>query len=147
MVLSLEFYQHLAAARKEFTVVVKDKANSHFKNRYATVDSILEAITPVLEKHNFLLLCPVTVAGLNVTLVDLTNGELYIASYPLDHDLAPQGRGAAETYALRYALRSLFLLEFNDDDDGNTAQQAHESKAMHQATKSRPPGRPNKGEF
>ena len=46
-----ELAKALAAAQGEFTNPPKDRTNPHFRNKYATLDSMQTATRPILAKH------------------------------------------------------------------------------------------------
>ncbi|HHU2622119.1 TPA: ERF family protein, partial [Escherichia coli] len=59
MKLSDQFDKVLPAlhkARSLFVKVKKDRQNSHLKNRYATLDSVLDAITPALMDNELMIM-------------------------------------------------------------------------------------------
>ena len=59
MKLSEKFDEVLPAlhkARSMFVKVKKDKQNTHLKNKYATLDSVLDAITPALTDNDLMLM-------------------------------------------------------------------------------------------
>ena len=47
----INLIQALIKARAEFPSIQKDKVNPHFKVSYASLDSVLDAVTPALCKH------------------------------------------------------------------------------------------------
>jgi len=126
---------HLAAAlvkaSSELKPVVKDRVNPHFKNTYATLDAITEAVRPVLSKHGLTVLqgatVPETSAGVLTgfvleTMVLHASGEWLTNGVfmPIDKPSA-QGAGSAITYGRRYGLAALLGLTSDEDDDGETA--------------------------
>lgn len=128
----------LVAAQADLKGVGKDSVNPHFKNRYASLDSIIEAVRPALAKHKLAVLqgatSPVTdeggaLCGFAVeTMLVHASGE-YIANsaiMPLAK-VDPQGAGGAMTYGRRYGLSALLSLSTDEDDDGNTASQPRAS--------------------
>lgn len=139
--------------------VSHDATNTHFKNAYVTLRTLLATVTPVLEAEGFLLRERTTVQSPDrsyVTSESVTSEsgtETAQATYPLylEHSLtlfyngaivdcsqyfvcycgvSPQAQGAALTYTRRYHIMSFLGLASHDDDDGNTAQQQMQSVVM-----------------
>ena len=115
----------LAKAQAEMTSITKDRTNPHFKNRYATLDAILDAIRPTLAKHGLSVVqgASDTTQGFNVeTWLIHSSGE-YIANVvavPVSKQDA-QGVGSALTYGRRYGVSALLALSTDEDDDGEAA--------------------------
>jgi hypothetical protein len=121
----------LAAAQAEIKTVAKDRTNPHFKNRYATLDAIMEAVRPVLAKHGLSIVQGCTIpsevdgrlTGFAVeTMVLHASGE-YLSNMvymPLAKQSA-QDAGSALTYGRRYGVSALLSLATDDDDDGEQA--------------------------
>lgn len=123
----------LLAAQRAFGKVIKDSLNPHLKNKYAGLDSVLDAIRDPLLDAGIVLMQPATdtgergehgeikVATVKTILVHAESGEQYEiqTSIPLPKNDA-QGYGSAVTYARRYALMGLLGLA-PEDDDGNAA--------------------------
>ena len=113
----------LIKARGEFAPVVKDGKNPHFKSRYATLDSVVEAITPALLKNGLILLQPIS-QGEDGGMVLITqlwheSGERFEFKFVLPQLADLQKMGSAITYARRYSILSLLGIAPEDDDDGN----------------------------
>lgn len=118
----------LLAAQREMPSIVKDRINPHFKNAYATLDGILNAVRPVLAKHGFVILqgAEKIDGGLAVSTRLLHESSEWIetvAAMPLDK-ATPQGAGSALTYGRRYGLSAVLALSVDEDDDGNAASKA-----------------------
>lgn len=125
MKLSEKFDEVLPAlhkARSQFVKVKKDKQNTHLKNKYATLDSVLDAITPALTDNDLMIMQDMQESELaNRIKVETTvmhvSGQWvkYYAELPIVKN-DPQGVGSAFTYARRYALAAAFGLSQADDD-------------------------------
>lgn len=107
--------------------IQKDSINPHFKNRYVSLDKVLEVVLPVLHKHGLLLLQPPAsdhgTPMLTTCIVDTETGERIEHSMPLILEReTPQGIGSSITYARRYSLLSLLGLTADEDDDGEAAE-------------------------
>lgn len=115
----------LAKAQAEIKAIGKDRTNPHFKNRYATLDAILDTIRPTLAKHGLSVVqgASDTTTGFNVeTWLVHSSGE-YIANVvavPVSKQDA-QGVGSALTYGRRYGVSALLALSTDEDDDGEQA--------------------------
>jgi hypothetical protein len=116
----------LVAAQAEITWATKDSTNPHFKNRYADLQSVIEAIKPALNKHGIFFSqhpTPSDAGTLGLTTILLHSSGEWIedtAIIPLPKN-DPQGYGSAMTYGRRYGLAAICGL-FQSDDDGEAAK-------------------------
>ena len=95
----------LVAAGAELQPVAKDATNPAFRNKYATLDAIMEQVRPVLAKHGLTVLQGVThpetvdgrITGLNVeTRLIHVSGEWISSSVTLPVEkTTAQGAGSA----------------------------------------------------
>lgn len=134
-----ELYKGYAAAYAEMTNALKDRKNPHLGNDYATLESVLEAVRPVLARHGLAVyqapgemavlgdmvtisvlstLCHVSGQSITVRTVvpvapgfDKRSGKSVVDA---------QRAGSAITYARRYALSAICGIT-QTDDDGNGA--------------------------
>jgi hypothetical protein len=115
----------IVAALGELRNVAKNAVNPHFKSKFATLDSILDATRPVLAKHGLALSQePVFEDGMAgvVTRLIHTSGESRESKLLLPmRDQSAQGAGSAITYARRYAAASVLGIASEDDEDGQVA--------------------------
>ena len=116
----------VAAVQAEAPTLPKDKTNPHFKSRYTALDTIVELVGPLLEKHG--LVWTTLPAGthdeptLSYQLAHVETGESITGSMPLLLDKRnAQGMGSALTYARRYAVTAVLNLVADEDDDGTAA--------------------------
>lgn len=122
-------YEALAEARKEFPAIAKNTENPFFHAKYADYNSIREAIDPVLEKHDLVVLMVPDAIGelpaLTITLKHNRSGEYVQSTTPLSLTKKdPQAHGSALTYMKRYGLTTVLgLKNVDEDDDGNVATQ------------------------
>lgn len=122
-----------AKAQSEFPKVNKEANNPFFKNKYASLDNILEVVLPILHKNGlYLTQGPVSDergVGVNTSVTHVVSGDSIenVFTLPLAKQ-DPQGAGSAITYARRYALQSILGLNFEDDDDANVASKKTVSK-------------------
>lgn len=124
----------LVAAQAELRSVTKDATNPHFKNRYASLDAIIEEVRPVLAKHGLAVVhggeSDLGPPWLRVsTMLVHTSGEWLCGGVDLPiPKLDPQGAGAAMTYGRRFGLSALLSLATDEDDDGNAASRPRAAK-------------------
>jgi hypothetical protein len=112
----------LLAAQREISMTFKDSTNPHFKNTYASLGTVIEAIKPALNKQGIVFLqMPVAPPFENClaleTILLHESGATISGTcvIPLEK-LNAQGIGSAITYARRYALAAILGLRVEDDD-------------------------------
>jgi hypothetical protein len=115
----------LLKAQLEMSNAKKNGVNPHFKSKFADLNSVREAVTPLLNKNGIVVLQPmVTVDGNEyVKTVLLHESGESIESFTkilCKSQNNPQDYGSGVTYARRYGLQSLLSIGA-DDDDGNAA--------------------------
>ena len=124
-----ELFSAYAKAFPEIEGALKDSINPHFKNKYADLSSVTNAIKPALAKYglSFVQISHIADGGVCVETVILhSSGE----SLSCGMFFAPatkqdaQGYGSAFTYARRYSLSALLGLAADDDglDTGTLAR-------------------------
>jgi hypothetical protein len=115
----------LVAAQAAITYAAKDSTNPHFKNRYADLQSVIEAVKGPLNANGiaFLQMPSKSEAGFLslTTMLVHKSGQVIsdTATIPLPKN-DPQGYGSALTYGRRYGLAAICGL-FQADDDGESA--------------------------
>lgn len=109
-------------AKQEIEAVKKNAKNPHFKNNYADINALIEAVEPVLLKYNLLLMQPIEEGFVVTRIIDCEDGKAVESSMKLPEISDPQKVGSAVTYFRRYTLQSLLSLQA-EDDDANTASQ------------------------
>jgi hypothetical protein len=103
--------------------VKKDKVNPHFKNRYATLENVIDTARPALQEAGIAFVqAPGQVLDGSVevtTMLVHESGEWMRSTLhvPLGKRDA-QGVGSAITYGCRYSLMAMLGLPPTDDDDG-----------------------------
>ncbi len=111
----IEFQGHMVK-------VTKDAVNPHFKNRYASLSQIIEAVQKPLNECGLAVIqLPSGDHELETILIH-TSGEYIAETYrmtPQRDD--PQGLGSAITYQRRYALGAILCLNIDEDDDAEKA--------------------------
>ena len=117
----LTFEQKLLAIQLEVGAIKKDQTNPHFKNTYFDINSLLEVLKPVLNKHKIVLMQPLSGGDMQTILIDTENGGRYESQVTLPTNPDPQKMGAIISYFRRYSLTSLLALEAEDTDANDTA--------------------------
>jgi hypothetical protein len=114
----------LIKAQSQMDHVKKDSTNPHFKNRYASLESVIDATTKIFQANGFAVMQPCGRDELGVyveTLLIHDTGESHSSKVYLVLDKQNmQGLGSAITYARRYGLLGMACLA-PEDDDGNDA--------------------------
>lgn len=115
----------LLKAQSEMSNAKKNGLNPHFKSKFADLNSVREAVMPLLNENGIIVLQPmVTIEGSEyVKTVLLHESGESIESFTkilCKSQNDPQAYGSGVTYARRYGLQSLLSIGA-DDDDGNAA--------------------------
>jgi hypothetical protein len=117
----------LLKAQTEMSNPKKGSNNPYFKSKYADLNSVREAVIPVLNSNGISVIQPmVHLDGRNFikTVLLHESGEMLESFteivYAKTNDAQAQGSGI--TYARRYGLQSMVCVGA-DDDDGNAASQ------------------------
>ena len=140
----------LCAARPEIQNAKLDKVNPHFKSKYASLASVLEAIAPFAE-HGIAITETMTYDDhgrflLVTQMSHAASGEKIQCSYPLPENLDSQKMGSALTYARRFSLSTLCGIsgdsgdEFDDDGEATRGSKGSWKREV----KSPPKVEPNK---
>lgn len=103
--------------------IKKSSANPFFKSKYASLSDILDVIGQPLNDAGLVLTQLPDEDKLTTLLVDSESGEFIQSSYtmPVAKQNDPQALGSSITYARRYAIGAILVLNIDDDDDGNAA--------------------------
>ena len=118
----------MIATQTDLRPALKDATNPFCKNKYATLNSVMQASMPTLLTHG-IWMCqyqvPVSETGCIGLVTKLTHCETgqwqaSLAVVPLPK-ADPQGMGSAITYARRYALTAMLGM-VTEDDDGEAAK-------------------------
>lgn len=114
----------LLKAQAEVGNAHNDSTNPHFKSKYASLASYIDAVVPVFNSHGLTITQAPAFEGEYAcvdTLVLHTSGEWMQsrAMSPISKR-DPQGVGSAITYLRRYSLAALACIA-QEDDDGNAA--------------------------
>ena len=122
------FSSDLVAALAELRTLQQDGANTHFKSRYMTLQTLIEGVRPILARHNLALLQPVTADANSVTVTTVilhSSGAKFDSALTLTATgpATPQALGSLISYARRYGAGSLLgiVSDPDADDDANAA--------------------------
>lgn len=116
----------LAAAQAEMSNPAFDSQNPHFRNRFASLAAVRNAVIPVLAKHGVSChqdLTNIEGAVCSTALLTHKSGQ-WIEFGPLSMPLSKpdaQGVGSSATYCRRYQLMSVCGVVGDDDDDAEAA--------------------------
>jgi hypothetical protein len=119
-----ELIKALIKAKAEFNPIQKDGTNPHYKRKYATLDAVLDAVTPALGKYGLVIIQTTEIfEGKTVlrTHIFHESGESITSTYPLPEFGDSQKFGAALTYARRYAVCAILSVTADEDNDAEGA--------------------------
>ena len=115
-------YQKLHEAKLEIGKVAKNAKNPHFKNTYADLNALIEAVEPILLDKGLVLLQPIKEGKVFTIITDIESSDCIESYIDLPNNLNPQQLGSAVTYFRRYTLQSLLSLQAVDDDGQHASQ-------------------------
>jgi hypothetical protein len=116
----MKIYKKIHEAKKEIGVVKKNAKNPHFKNTYADLNALIEAVEPILLDKGLIMLQPIKDGKVFTQIIDIETFEMVESAIDLSANLTAQALGSQVTYYRRYTLQSLMSLQA-DDDDGQRA--------------------------
>ncbi|MEX0417828.1 ERF family protein [Bacillus sp. C30] len=147
-----ELAKSLVKFNLEVNKIAKDADNPFFKNNYATLDTIIDEIRPILSKHGLSIMQIPSGDGQNVTLKTLLlheSGEWLesdeLTMKPVKND--PQAVGSCITYARRYSLAAFLSLNTGEDDDGNGATYGKDGKLNQKSNSGQVPSNQKKDDL
>lgn len=128
----------LLAAQKEIGNATKNAKNPHFKNNYADLGAVIDAVKEPLNKNGIVILQSPSGGIAESNCLYLTTRLLHTSGQWID-DVAwsplpkadPQGVGSATTYLRRYSLAAMLCIT-QEDDDGVAAMPAKPAPAKPQ---------------
>jgi hypothetical protein len=109
-------YLKLAEVKREVGKVSKNSKNPHFKNTYADLNALIDAVEPILLEKGLLMLQPIQNGNVTTIIIDCESSESIESSILLPALQDPQKLGSAISYFRRYTLQSLLSLQAIDDD-------------------------------
>lgn len=115
----------LSKAQGELKDAAMDSVNPHFKNEYASLDSMLKEIRPTFSKYGLSFVQFLETANERFC---LTTRLMHASGQWLEGELSlilnkndMQGIGSATTYARRYSLQAIAGINQEKDDDGQSS--------------------------
>jgi len=105
--------------QKRVEAIAKDSQNPFFKSNYLSLNGLLDAIKPLLNELELVLLQPLTnVDGRPAITTKLLDGDkvLLESTITLPDLQDPQKVGSAVSYYRRYSIQSMLLLQAEDND-------------------------------
>jgi hypothetical protein len=117
--------ESLVKAQSEMTHAAFDQTNPHFKSKFASLKSVIDAIKPALNANGifFMQVSHPLDHGVGIETIFCKADEKLstgVVMVPVDKANA-QGLGSALTYAKRYSLAMACGIAADVDDDGNDA--------------------------
>ena len=115
----------LAKAQATMKAAAFDKTNPHFKNKYASLAAVIDAIrTPLADNGlSYTQTTEIREGGfVLVTTLRHATGQWVASEYPLPSAAKPQELGSALTYARRYSLSAIACIAADEDDDAEGAR-------------------------
>ena len=116
----MKIYAKIHAAKQEIGVVKKNAKNPHFKNTYADLNALIEAVEPILLDKGLILLQPIKDGKVFTQIIDIDSFEMVESNIELTPNLTAQALGSQITYYRRYQISAILSL-MSDDDDGQKA--------------------------
>lgn len=120
-----------------------DSKNPHFKSSYASLESVLDAVKPTLNKYGIAVLQPMVEENdklFIITKLVHESGESIESKTPVMFDKqTAQAMGSGISYARRYSLAALVCIGA-DDDDANEATQPSAPKKSQDVKPIQSPG-------
>lgn len=132
----------LAKAQAGMKAATFNKTNPHFKNKYADLAAVLDAIRKPLADNGLAVTQTTEIRDggfVLVTTLRHSTGQWIASEYPLPMGAKPQELGSALTYARRYSLSAIACIAADEDDD---AEGARESGQTASTPKARSPVKP-----
>lgn len=120
-----ELVAAFAKAQGQMKNAAFNRVNPHFKNSYADLAAIWDAIRKPLSDHGLIAsqTTEIREGGLVlVTILAHSSGQWIRSEYPLPVAGRPQEMGSAMTYGKRYSLSAIVGIAADEDDDANAAE-------------------------
>jgi hypothetical protein len=117
----------LIKAQQEIKVAIYDATNPHFRSKYASLGSVVEACKEALNKNKIVFIQGSHSDKELPKMICVTTRLLHESGEYIEDTIAvpyvqdtPQALGSSLTYARRYGLSSLLGIVSDEDDDGNS---------------------------
>lgn len=113
----------MVAAIGELKPIGKDSKNPFLKNKYASLDAIIEGSKPILLKHGLCFFQAVSECGVETVIMHesgewLSSDCMRIPDEQSKGLSVAQSRGVAITYCKRYQLGAMLGISTDEDTDG-----------------------------
>ena len=113
----------LAKALSQIKGIKKDAQNPFLKNKYISLDSILECAKPIMASNDIAIIQTINNEGVETFLLHasgewISSGALLITPQESKGLSLAQSMGVATTYAKRYQLGSMIGVNADEDTDG-----------------------------
>lgn len=120
----------LAKAQAEMSNPTFDSQNPHFKNRFASLAAVRNAVVPALARNGICLTQNIVTreneVACTTTLTHASGQQMVFGPLVLPASKADaQGFGSAATYARRYSMMAVAGVVGDDDDDAEAAVTSH----------------------
>lgn len=115
----------LAKAQAAMKPAIFNRVNPHFKNKYADLAAVLDAIRAPLADNSLSVTQTTEIRDggfVLVTKLRHSSGQWIASEYPLPVAATPQQLGSALTYARRYSLSAIACIAADEDDDAEGAR-------------------------
>lgn len=122
----------LAKAQGKMKSASFDKTNPHYRNSYASLASITDAIKEPLANNGLSYSQTTEVRDGSFVLVTTlmhSSGQWLSSEYPLPVAAKPQELGSALTYARRYSLSAIACIAADEDDDAEGARTSEQTSS------------------
>jgi hypothetical protein len=109
------------------TKLIKDGKNEHLRNKYLTLDNILNTVRPILTK-NGLVIIQALAGDYLVTTIYHVSGQYIQTDMPFHPMSGNKGTNALQelgggiTYAKRYAISAMLGISVDADDDAQSSK-------------------------
>lgn len=117
----------LIKAQQEIKVAIYDATNPHFRSKYASLGSVVEACKEALNKNKIVFIQGSHSDKDLPKMICVTTRLLHESGEYIEDTIAvpyvqdtPQALGSSLTYARRYGLSALLGIVSDEDDDGNS---------------------------
>jgi hypothetical protein len=121
--LSTDFHKAYDNLQQKITAVRKGGVNPHFKNKYTTLESVIDYVKPIAHKCGFTIMQTLDIGEDNIGVVTTRLSHIDTAEWiestalcPMKDKGNPQHYGSAVTYGRRYSIKSLCFMSETDDD-------------------------------
>ena len=131
-------YKALAALQQEVGAIGKDSKGYGYT--YASLDNIVEVITPLLKKHGLGFTQPLDGSSIKTILFHAESGESIESTLDIPQDVELKGMnqfqvlGSAITYLRRYSLASVLGLVTDEDTDAAGEQTSYKASTSSPAS-------------